>query len=210
MRTKDLKIGIVVGATVAGIAGAIAVYQGMVNNEFGIALIVSILALVVTSFMSGMQTEKDESKNFTVKEVKTEPTPRPRPEAPKMEEVKEEVKAAEPYPQGKAQAEEIVKQAPATLQKAEVTHKQALRGEGAYNKLVAKMRFEGFETIYFPASGYNSKPDYITPIKNNPDKKYAVIIDELQKNPAVAEEVEKALAPFDSDNIRLYTITLEA
>ena len=158
-----------------------------------------------TAYLLGKKKVKDESKNFTIKSEKNDniggyqpndnPAPNPRPSVQEVEDESVQFidKTKEPTP-----SKSITK---------EITTK---RGQGEVNKLISDMRFEGYQTLYFPADGYNSRIDYLTPIKDNPDQNFAVIIDEVQRNPEAVKEAQEALALFDTDRVRLYTVVVEA
>lgn len=163
-----------------------------------------IIAVGAAAYLLGRKTEQEKSKNWTIKEdvtidgeqIKSTPVA---PVAPTTEPAPLKVEV----PEDTIQPE--IKLFPITQ-----TIQPDGRGQGAYNKLVSDMRFEGFKTLAFAVSGYNTNFDYMSEITKDPNGKFAVILDEIQTNPTAVQKVQQDLADFDTDNIRLYTIQYQA
>jgi len=141
--------------------------------------IAGLVVIGATSYFVGKNKQKHESKSFTIKEDKN------------------------PVETFINTVEQVVD--PSLFPITE-TIKIENRDSGQYNKLIGQMRFEGFQTLAFAVSGFNSNFDYITPIKSNPDQKFAIVLDEVQTNPKIVKKVQNELAAIDSTNVRLYTI----
>jgi hypothetical protein len=168
----------------------------MTPTTIVVSLAVAGLGLAA-GFILGQRKEQNKSKNWTIKEEVIDADDRTPAETqfdkPTIEEQAQPIQP-EPTPELFPITQAIVASG---------------RGEGTYNKLVAQMRFEGFQTLYTPVSGYNSNVD-LSPIKNNPDQKFAVILDEIQTNTSMVDKIQEELVEFDTDNVRLYTIEYQA
>lgn len=152
-----------------------------------------LVAVGGIAYFLGQKKEQNKSKNFTIKEDVIKPEP-------KVEKAPEQVA---PQPRPEAPVEPETKLFPIT------DAINTTRGAGEYNKLIGQMRFDGYQTLAFAVSGYNTKFDYMTPIKSNPNQKFAVILDEAQSNPETVNQVQKELAEFDTSNVRLYTLAYQ-
>jgi hypothetical protein len=169
----------------------------MINAIYAIGLI----AVGTAAYLYGKKKEQDKSKNFTIKEdvIKQEAD----------KEVETQTSIGDHMEDGYGMTGlNTAEQAPIETNLFPITESIRVeqRGAGQYNKLIGQMRFEGFQTLAFAVSGYNSTFDILTPIQSNPDQKFAVILDEVQSNPSAVEQVQMKLKDVNPDNVRLYTV----